>query len=922
MPNGPQRLILIHSGRYDYAEVELRGSLQIVGPNNTGKTTLINTLQFLYLDDRRHMEFGSYTAEHTRDYYFPDQYSYVLFEVLGASGKCVIGWRGQNRVIDPEPERFFFEGPFDRHDFLHEGSQLKDSQVREPKDVSSRLSLKNYRVLKSAQEHRELLLLSTKGEAKGLGLVVLRDNERYHQFRETLKRLLCLSAISQGQMRDQLVMLAGLSTDRHALNIREMFGDDYDRILVQKQKLVRFKKQQKEIELLLAASTRRDAWQGELAYRWRDLLAKRQEFEQNHDKRLEKLTRDAEGASKRIQDLEACVGTHHDAKVRLGEAKGTINTRLGDINKRAKEFEGFAEELARSALKNLQADLHRLEDTLRDAERETHERAERKNQQCREIIDRTNHAIEHFDRALITVLRRHLKEVELASLSRLFNFDLLEQTVGNGGASLRAPAKLIRLLRLLSQRIKNNVYQDENITLPLPSTKRSLSELHDVDSLKERLLEEETSLQKSVNVLAAIQQRDSLLGELNKKRQQVDGKKDIQGREIEEGLAKQLFRFEEYEKIKQDEPRLKAELKRTLDEMVAEEKHIHKAQEQLGIARAEESSASQQIRAEESGFAAQIKLFGDCSAPDTEDATITAEIDLASDFVTSVEQYLTLQQELQQLNSEISTGSQRLEAVLGPDYAGVDEFDTIQHLREELEALPDKEDVLRRDWHHQLTSLQATFDQILRSLADIKSASDRLNRDFSVIQISNLASLRMDVLEQADMVGPMSRLATINQPGLFDDSAGIEATIANFRTRFEAMPFVSYQNLFTLQFTVTGEDGRPHHYDDFRQVESDGTTITIKVLFNLLMLRSLLREDAQKNLFCEVPFFLDEIYSLDAVNRHAILETARKLGFIAITAAPESVSEVDALYFLQPHKGRIVVKNSHRVAVIARKRSA
>ena len=49
MPNGPQKLILIRAGRYDYAEVELSGSLQIVGLNNTGKTTLINTLQFLFL---------------------------------------------------------------------------------------------------------------------------------------------------------------------------------------------------------------------------------------------------------------------------------------------------------------------------------------------------------------------------------------------------------------------------------------------------------------------------------------------------------------------------------------------------------------------------------------------------------------------------------------------------------------------------------------------------------------------------------------------------------------------------------------------------------------------------------------------------------------------------------------------------------
>ena len=53
-------------------------------------------------------------------------------------------------------------------------------------------------------------------------------------------------------------------------------------------------------------------------------------------------------------------------------------------------------------------------------------------------------------------------------------------------------------------------------------------------------------------------------------------------------------------------------------------------------------------------------------------------------------------------------------------------------------------------------------------------------------------------------------------------------------------------------------------------------------------------------------------------NRHAILVTVRKLGFIAITAAPESVSEVDALYFLQPHQGRIVLRHRHRIGVKAR----
>src|SRR4029077_6555801 len=157
MPNGPQKLILIRAGRYDYAEVELSSSLQIVGPNNTGKTTLINTLQFLYLDDRRHMDFGAYTHEQTRDYYFPNQYSYILFQCLGARGAFVFGWRGQSKAAGGEPERFYYEGLFRRDDFVN-----ANGEIREPKTILARLASRQFTVVKTAQDQRELLLLATK----------------------------------------------------------------------------------------------------------------------------------------------------------------------------------------------------------------------------------------------------------------------------------------------------------------------------------------------------------------------------------------------------------------------------------------------------------------------------------------------------------------------------------------------------------------------------------------------------------------------------------------------------------------------------------------------------------------------------------------------------------------------------------------
>jgi len=95
------------------------------------------------------------------------------------------------------------------------------------------------------------LLSPVKGNERGLGIVTLRDSDKYHHFRETLKNLLTLSAITQVQMRDRLLMLADIPPDRLAFDAREIFGDDYDRILARREQLMRFKKNKPHIEQLV-----------------------------------------------------------------------------------------------------------------------------------------------------------------------------------------------------------------------------------------------------------------------------------------------------------------------------------------------------------------------------------------------------------------------------------------------------------------------------------------------------------------------------------------------------------------------------------------------------------------------------------------------------------------------------------------------
>ena len=56
MTYGFQRLVLLNSAGYQRAELPLDASVSLVAPNNTGKTSLINALQYLLIIDKRRMD--------------------------------------------------------------------------------------------------------------------------------------------------------------------------------------------------------------------------------------------------------------------------------------------------------------------------------------------------------------------------------------------------------------------------------------------------------------------------------------------------------------------------------------------------------------------------------------------------------------------------------------------------------------------------------------------------------------------------------------------------------------------------------------------------------------------------------------------------------------------------------------------------
>src|ERR1035437_9403635 len=109
---GVQKLIAINSGGFVYADLDLSKPVHLVAPNNRGKTTLVNALQFLYVDDVAKMVFGRRSPEDSKRHYFGHDPSYLVFECATPSGIQCLLVRGLGHLRNFAFERYVYEREF------------------------------------------------------------------------------------------------------------------------------------------------------------------------------------------------------------------------------------------------------------------------------------------------------------------------------------------------------------------------------------------------------------------------------------------------------------------------------------------------------------------------------------------------------------------------------------------------------------------------------------------------------------------------------------------------------------------------------------------------------------------------------------------------------------------------------------------
>ena len=878
---GPYRMIVIHCGKFDYAEVELDAPIHLVGPNNVGKTSLIALLQFLYLDDQRHMKFARDLAE-TRRYYFPEKYSYALFECLTPTGFQVVGVRGLGPVRQHDFERFVYQGRIDPADFLND-----TRVVREPDETIDRLANKGYRKLEPRHLRAALTGIGDSHEVY-LGLVPARDRGAYDRFRTVFGNILRLAHVRQDELKKLLLDIYSPDLQQQEINLARNYAAQLDQVRRDTHDVAELGRLRGDIERLLRHRERRDAARRVMPGLWQaigQMHARETENLQQAADRLDNERRVLDAEQAALQQALAAARTEQHGLI---EQRTVLDQHLARLDEEHVRFRDYVPEWAQQRRADIASRLETIVVQLRSATDAPVDQVERRLAAAERELPVKQNQLKNLADAAVNALRRALPEAELDLVFRILNPEWLGMPADTDqpGVTLEDETRLTAALRKLLDGVTNRSWSGAGVTLNLDAVQGAqlqayLDEAHvreQMQALKDDIKRFRGTLEAARNAATLRREKDQLEEERAQRQREADAFAAFQQHQ-EQAPAWQAERLALQEKWD------------ALAERIAAcEQQQEGQQERLRSIETEHA----EIRSRRERLLEQVRSL---TAPPA-DWPVEPLSELPADVDDLVVPY-------RKACAEESTQAEQVQELLETidkrtygRHTGEDEAATVQVLREQLDSIPDRERALKEMWKGIAVGIKKDLQSIGRDVEIMQSRVAGLNRQMGAIAVSNLASLRLAIVERPEWSRWIREINVDDELPLFGDpKAADEAfdAIAHLLAEHEQ---VKLQDLFDLCFEIGASDGTVRRHAHLDTIESNGTTVAIKVLVNLLLLRGILgRDDIQ------IPFYLDECSSLDQSNLSALVALARRMGFIAVLASPDAMDAADKLYFIQETAG-------------------
>jgi len=895
MTPGPKRIVLIRAGQYDYADISFGKSAHLVGRNNVGKTSLISVLQFLYIDDERRMHF-SRSIEETKRYYFKHNTSYILFECVSADGRFVtVGLRGTGQVGGYGIDRFAYVGSYKKGDFIDDENRVLDFD-----DVKTNLSGKDFKLM-SAKDVRDSLLGDSSAKDISLGIVPLQDAGRYKDFVDLFKNILHLSDLGQKEIKDTLLSInkRDLHDGKSEINLANEYDGLVSQLNTEKEKLAALERVEPWITSLKSARERRDIARRDIPALYATLSAVKVRTTGEIGKRREVLEQERQQIASSMQVIDGKVQEADKKRDALSRQKGGADMELGLLDKMADEFNGYLPKMELSSIQNLEREITVLSGKIQNVQPANALKKDigaLESEIQRLTVQRDGHA---------DLLGTKLVEdgESIQDVFRILNPGILGLRTGSE-IIVSDKQAMLKSLSGIRDKIMDGVFNGGGVSMTLdaisPAGSVSATSIADLNTMITEktgiLARRKADLDVSVNeeksrgyLKAAQQKRDAAV--------QKDGRyaefvRKNAGRNDMVANTTSLSGL--LEKNAEERGRLNRE------HLVLRDR-LRTANEGLKTAGTEMARA----------MSVTFREPGSSWKTGSPDPTWPDDMYKLNDLYSrTFKEYDDMNEESERLLRQIGLAA--------PDVVrGASSEERMDACEEALNSLVEHRAAYAEQLSKVVIGMRSTFDGMLRALEAIKGRCTELSKRLGMLKVSNLRNLKIEIFEIEDQTHFYRSVVEGSGDDLLADVGVTEAAVKRIHEKISKAPMLRLSDWFGVRFKVENGRGETKSYDDLAAIESNGTTMTIKLLVNIILIKSLLRA---KRAYM-IPFWIDEAAQIDIDNLREIIDLANANGFCPVLASTNSMSVAEYIYAIQMNEhGRSVVVSGgtlHRIPKVS-----
>ena len=877
------RIVIINSELYAKASIHIgdNASIQITAENNVGKSSFLNTLNFLYITDKDQMRFeDNRRLSDSMKHYFDGTsiHSFIVFEIFKNGYYCILVKATPENTI----EYYKINGEYKENFFIQTSTEgfkakkwekilqeLTNDNPTEPPMLLKGEELYNL-VYNSDKNKNPVVWIKREVKRKGRALS--------NSFTDIYKHLIKTSEINEKSFKNALL----IADNKQEVSLNVFTSSSFD-------KINEFEKKKTNLDNLSAVKLDfetlkllNDKFKSEeiILGKLKNTFIKK--FDTVEDD-LSKKTANDSLLSTAIQTLETKIDeTLKSERDALITEKATFENQIEAAKKANKEIEAKLKEV--ESYEPTEDNLM-FQGLINKSEIEDKERIELEAQLTQ--LERSKFTLVEVEKS-IRALEGEIKSEE----NSITEFDnLLYQNISSDPEIIRKAYSYLssKVAKLDKSKIKKEISKADfpltffdgkidvnDIDIQKLPTIKELQE--DVETKKKELAEKKVQLD-------AIKNQNTLQGSINILKKSISETNAF----IEKTKNKPSLLLTKAE----NETLIYLTLRKSADDTLIDIKNkdveIKKAKDALELMKKEKKQYEDDLKK----YKNQYQYFND-----RHDIYEIEEI-LEEPFEKIYDKFFKIYQTFAGIDGTRERRKDlkdKINQKLKKDIQDIKIF--IRDVEEEINNIPQMDKVISNLLDTLSYEIGSPTFSFLTSFNDFKTfVYKSYNNRLAEYPVSNIQSVKVKIYEAEELIKDLDKISKLKFSNDLDfDNSYNESKKALERQLTESKgKAIDISDLFTIKVAITKATGETEEIDLSKQVQSKGTNIVLKLYLFLNILKDLVHSSEEN----KIVIYIDELDAIGQKNVKHLNQFCKDHNFVPIFAAPRKVEGIQKYYMIK-----------------------